>query len=67
MHPFRSAYEANRPEISVRSIHTLADWRAGVEDIAVLITEEVLGHFQVERPDTGRLRTYIQNLFQRRF
>jgi hypothetical protein len=68
MRPYRhrSVYEANRPEISVRSFQTLADWRAGVEDIAVKMIREVLECFQLENPDIGQLRTYIQKLFQRR-
>jgi hypothetical protein len=69
MRPFRyrSRYEANRPGISVQSSHTLADWRAGVEDIAVEMAREVLQYFQLENPDVGQLRSYIQKLFQRRF
>lgn len=61
-----SGFEANRPEISVRSTRTLADWRAGVEDIAIQLTREVLQRFQLENPDIGQLRGYIQKLFQRR-
>ncbi len=62
----RSQYEANRPEISVKSIHTLADWRAGVEDIAENLTRAMLKGFHLENPDVEQLRAYIQKLLHRR-
>lgn len=64
---FKPEFEANRPEISVRSVHTLADWRAGIADIALDMTADVVKRFQLENPDRERIRTIIQNLFNRRF
>lgn len=64
--PFPTRYAANRPQISIQQSHTLADWRAGVEEYAIEMTCEALRYFQVESPDLAQLRTYIQNMFQRR-
>jgi hypothetical protein len=63
----RSGYEANRPQIEVIATHPLADWRAGLEDHAVVLARNVFRYFQLENPDETRIRTQIQNLFQRRF
>jgi hypothetical protein len=65
--PFGSSYVASRPEINIRRTQTLADWRAGLEDHAVQMARDVLVQFQLEQPDMGQLKTYIQNMFARRF
>jgi hypothetical protein len=64
---FPTRYQANRPQIDVQMSHTLAQWRAGIEDHALQMTREALAFFQLDQPDINQLRTYIQNVFQRRF
>jgi hypothetical protein len=60
-------YEANRPYFEVVATHSLAEWRAGLEDHAVVLARNIFRHFQFDNPDEVRIRTQIQNLFQRRF
>jgi schlafen family protein len=62
-----SGYEANRPQISSQRLHTLAEWRSGLEDHAIEMTVEVLTGFHLDRPNPAELRDYIQKMFQRRF
>lgn len=64
---FGGSYRANRPRIEVRASHTLAEWRAGIEDHAAQMAQEVFRSFQLEHPDLERIKTQIQKLFQRRF
>jgi Putative DNA-binding domain len=63
---YRNVYQANRPEIKVTATHTLAEWRAGLEDYAVELSREVFRSFQLDNPDESRVRTQIKNIFARR-
>jgi hypothetical protein len=63
---YRNAYQANRPEIKVTVTHTLAEWRAGLEDYGVELSREVFRGFQLENPDESRIRTQIRKIFARR-
>lgn len=62
----RNAYQADRPEIRVTATHTLAEWRAGLEDYAVELSRDVFRGFQLESPDESRIRTQIRKIFARR-
>jgi hypothetical protein len=59
-------YKANRPTIEVSASHSLAEWRAGLEDHAVALSKRVFRYFQLNNPDESRIRTQVQNIFQRR-
>lgn len=61
-----SSYQANRPTIEARATHSLAEWRAGLEDHAIDLSRDVFRCFQLENPDETMMRTQIRNILQRR-
>jgi schlafen family protein len=63
---YHRTYQANRPQIEARATHTLAEWRAGLEDHAVGLSREVFRFFQLDNPDEAMMRSQIRNILQRR-
>jgi hypothetical protein len=58
---------ANRPQIEIHASHTLAEWRAGLEDHVVEMAQQVFQFFQHQHTNTQIMKTQIQNLFSRKF
>ncbi len=65
--PLSGTYECRIPEIVVERRHSLADWRAGVVDHAVEITNDIYVRFNWTNPNLAMTRDVIEKLFARRW
>ena len=65
--PLFNAYTCRIPEIIVEQRLPLADWRAGVVDHAVDITNEIYLRFNWTKPNLDLARTAVERTFARKW
>jgi hypothetical protein len=65
--PFFSNYTCQIPSVQVKQRHSLAEWKAGIEDHAVEMISEVQLRFNWNPPSTEFARQRIKQMFARAF
>jgi hypothetical protein len=65
--PFFANYTSRIPEITATKTATIAEWRAGVEDLAVALIGEVQARFNWLPPNSEFARQQVRKLFSRSF
>jgi hypothetical protein len=65
--PLWADYTSRMPEIVIERQQPLADWRAGIVDHAVEVSNEVYLSFNWPNPGLAAARDAIQKMFERRF
>lgn len=63
--PLWNAYTAVIPAIEVEQRHTLAEWKAAVEDFAVEMSREIFLRFNWDNPNLELARDMVKKLFAR--